>query len=151
MKRRRAHEKMHVRAAAVDPEHIRFIGARVSARNERDGDPASARRATCTEVLHTCVCIRELRARGPRSGFSRARARARFAISRRPMARCGAMRYKTRGPPAASRAARHYLSRPPRARRRQLCAGTAALAAQNPRDTAGQISFYYTCGVSAVG
>lgn len=33
--------------------------------------------------------------------------------------------------------------------RRQLCAGPAARS-QN-RDTAGQISFYYTCGVSAEG
>lgn len=37
-----------------------------------------------------------------------------------------------------------YLSRPPWARRRQLC---AARSRRIPRDTAGQISFYYTCGV----
>lgn len=135
MKRRRAHEKMHTRGVAVDPKHPFYRSACFGTKRKRRTPPALVRERY-TEVLQTClvcVCISELRARGPRSGSVRPRARAReIRDTPTAVARCGAMRYKTRGPPAASRAARHYLSRPPRARRRQLCAGTADLAARIP-------------------
>lgn len=83
--------------------------------------------------------VYELRARGRdvRAGRSGGGA----AQLRHGVARCGA-------PLLESRRGIIYHDRPRRARR-QLCAGPAARS-QN-RDTAGQISFYYTYGVNAEG
>lgn len=156
---------MHTRAAgaSVSGTSVLLKRKRTSGAEPR---AASVRRryergvaAPCTEV-----CIRVESAGPTRSAFARFVMPERtgprrscpsvvawLAVMRHGAARHPAWRGIQRGPPAASLAARRgiiYHDRRRRARR-QLCAEPAARN-QN-RDTAGQISFYYTCGVSAEG
>lgn len=155
MKRRRAHEKMHTRGVAVDPEHPFYRSACFGTERKRRTPPALVR-GRYTEVLQTClvcVCISELRARGPRLGSVRLRARARARDSRYPDGRGTMWRdavQNTRPARRFSGRAALFITTAAGAQAATLCRHGRSRS-QNPRDTAGQISFYYTCGVSAVG
>lgn len=152
MKRRRAHEKMHVRDAAVDPEHPFYRSARFGTKRKRRTPRAHVAKDTrrcCTHMSRVCLYTRVESAGPPtpRSGLARARD-SRYPDGRGTMWRDVVQ--NTRPARRFSGRAALFITTAAGAQAATLCRHGRSRS-QNPRDTAGQISFYYTCGVSAVG